>query len=127
MSKIIRLGICLQILSCVLIIFLGLLSYESPFLIHSLKIPGSIGLAFILCNASPMALDFVYGYYGIGSALISFVQMLFAAFLSYFVMQFYNETALPLYTISLLLALLAFFIQHSARKLCGVRQLPQSP
>lgn len=110
-------GLILPVISGItLILTYGMIDLN-PILIQSFKIPSSIGLAFILGNATTLALEAAEADRGAGSGLIGAFQMLCGAGGIALEGYWYDATILPLAVIATACSCAAFLVGFVLSKL----------
>lgn len=106
-KRMLKIGLLLQLLSFSILVLLSVKNYLNPYLIQILKIPGTIGTAFVFANCIPQALVYCKKEEGSATSLMCFIQMMMAVVVTYIVSFLYRESALSLYGISFVITLLS--------------------
>lgn len=116
-KKMLKIGLWLYLFSCIILTILAIQNCLTPYLIQIIKIPGTIGVAFIFGNAIPQSLEFCKNSTGAGSSFICFMQMLLAVLITFLVTILYNNSALSLYGVSFMTGCICLYALKRGYKL----------
>ncbi|MDX5462561.1 multidrug effflux MFS transporter [Wolbachia endosymbiont of Oedothorax gibbosus] len=93
-SKMLIIGLVLPIISDSLLVYFYSINKLNVFILQTVWIPANIGLALIISNNVTSALETIKGI-GLGSAVLSFCNMMFGAIGIYIVGKFFRYGILP--------------------------------
>lgn len=89
-------GVVLKVFSILLVCGMAWFSIKDPWVIQMSFYPGAIGLALVIGNASSRSLSSVDKSVGFASAIMTLLQMLFAATVLFICGLFFNGTLWPI-------------------------------
>lgn len=108
-SKMLIIGLVLPMISDGLLVYFYLTNKLSVLILQVLWIPSNIGLAFVISNNVTSALETIKGI-GLGSAVLSFCNMMFGAIGIYIVGKFFHYSILPNLLLTVACSTVAVFV-----------------
>ena len=108
-SKMLIIGLVLPMISDGLLVYFYLANKLSVFILQVLWIPSNIGLALVISNNVTSALETIKGI-GLGSAVLSFCNMMFGAVGIYVVGRFFSYGILPNLLLTVACSTVAVFV-----------------
>ncbi|KLT22910.1 bicyclomycin resistance protein [Wolbachia endosymbiont of Armadillidium vulgare str. wVulC] len=108
-SKMLIIGLVLPIISDGLLIYFYLINKLSILILQIIWIPSNIGLALVISNNVTSALETIKGI-GLGSAVLSFCNMMFGAIGIYIVGKFFRYGILPNLLLTVACSIIAILI-----------------
>lgn len=109
MSKMLIIGLVLPMISDGLLVYFYLTNKLSVLILQVLWIPSNIGLALVISNNVTSALETIKGI-GLGSAVLSFCNMMFGAIGTYIVGKFFHYSILPNLLLTVACSIIAILI-----------------
>jgi DHA1 family bicyclomycin/chloramphenicol resistance-like MFS transporter len=117
LRTLLTLGLWLALISSILLVIVGFLHKETPFLVQTLFSPFAFGLAFIIPNGTALAFFEVKEGMGTSSALLGSLEMAAGAFGVFLVGQLFSGTIVSIAGV-MAIATLACLVLH--RKIIAV-------
>uniref|UniRef100_A0A3B0JC53 Bcr/CflA family efflux transporter n=1 Tax=Wolbachia endosymbiont of Aleurodicus dispersus TaxID=1288877 RepID=A0A3B0JC53_9RICK len=117
-SKMLIIGLVLPMISDGLLVYFYLTNKLSVLILQVLWIPSNIGLALVISNNVTSALETIKGI-GLGSAVLSFCNMMFGAIGIYIVGKFFSYGILPNLLLTVVCSTVAIFIYGLLKKDTG--------
>lgn len=108
-SKMLIIGLVLPMISDGLLVYFYLTNKLSVLILQVLWIPSNIGLALVISNNVTSALETIKGI-GLGSAVLSFCNMMFGAIGIYIVGKFFHYSILPNLLLTVTCSIIAILI-----------------
>ncbi|WP_407511499.1 Bcr/CflA family efflux MFS transporter [Wolbachia endosymbiont of Trichogramma kaykai] len=108
-SKMLIIGLVLPMISDGLLVYFYLANKLSVLILQVLWIPSNIGLALVISNNVTSALETIKGI-GLGSAVLSFCNMMFGAIGIYIVGKFFHYSILPNLLLTVACSIIAILI-----------------
>ncbi|CCE77004.1 putative permease of the Major facilitator superfamily [Wolbachia pipientis wAlbB] len=108
-SKMLIIGLVLPMISDGLLVYFYLTNKLSVLILQVLWIPSNIGLALVISNNVTSALETIKGI-GLGSAVLSFCNMMFGAIGIYIVGKFFHYSILPNLLLTVACSIIAILI-----------------
>lgn len=108
-SKMLIIGLVLPIISDGLLVYFYFINKLSVLILQVIWIPSNIGLALVISNNVTSALETIKGI-GLGSAVLSFCNMMFGAIGIYIVGKFFHYSILPNLLLTVACSTVAVFV-----------------
>ncbi|WP_458694887.1 Bcr/CflA family efflux MFS transporter [Wolbachia endosymbiont of Laodelphax striatellus] len=108
-SKMLIIGLVLPIISDGLLVYFYFINKLSVLILQVIWIPSNIGLALVISNNVTSALETIKGI-GLGSAVLSFCNMMFGAIGIYIVGKFFHYSILPNLLLTVACSIIAILI-----------------
>ncbi|AZU37758.1 bicyclomycin resistance protein [Wolbachia endosymbiont of Bemisia tabaci] len=108
-SKMLIIGLVLPMISDGLLVYFYLTNKLSVLILQVIWIPSNIGLALVISNNVTSALETIKGI-GLGSAVLSFCNMMFGAIGIYIVGKFFHYSILPNLLLTVACSIIAILI-----------------
>jgi len=109
-SFLLKIGLIIHLFSALLLITSDKLVYLTPLLVQLIRSLGAIGVAFIFSNALTLALESVPTASGAAASCISFLQILFASFLIFFITLICRPSIFSIASTTIIVSLVSFLI-----------------